>query len=70
MVEEGWEDDRPRWVTHTHLAGRRMVLLVKTQCLPDTEVRHKSSGQVVTDSGAVDHLDEEAVRDGVETNAF
>ena len=30
------------------------------------EVRHKPSGQFVAESEAVDHLDEETVRDGVE----
>ena len=30
------------------------------------EVRHKPPDQVVAESGAVDHLDEEAVGDGVE----
>ena len=42
------------------------MLLVEARRLPAVEVRHKPSDQVVAESGAVDHLDEVAVRDGVE----
>ena len=48
------------------MAGRRVVLLVKARHPPAAEVRHEPSDQVVAELGAVDHLDEEAVRDGVE----
>ena len=40
--------------------------LVRARCLPATEVRHEPSNQVVAVSGAMDHLDEEAVEDCVE----
>ena len=42
------------------------MLLVKARRLPAAEVCHKPSDQVVAESGAVDHLDEEEVRDDVE----
>ena len=48
-----------------HLMGRRVVLLVKARRLPAAEVHHEPSDQIVTESGAVDHFDEEAVGDGV-----
>ena len=41
-----------------------MVLLVEARRLHATEIRHKPSDQVVAE--AVDHLDEEEVRDCVE----
>ena len=66
MVGEGWGDDGPLWDPHQHLAGRRVVLLVEARRLPAAEVRHEPSNQVVAESGAVDHLDEEGVRDCVE----
>ena len=40
---------------------RQLVLLVEAQGLPAVEVCHKPSHQIVSDLGAVDHLDEEAV---------
>ena len=48
-----------------HMAGRRAVLLEEEQVLPDAEVCHKPSNQIVWKSGAVDHLDVEAVKDCV-----
>ena len=66
MVEECGGDDGPMWDPRPHLAGRRVVLLVKAQLLPVTEVRHEPSGQVVAESGAMDDLNEEAVRDCIE----
>ena len=66
MVEEGWRDDGPLWDPLLNLAGRRLVLLVKARRFNAAEVRYKPSNQVVAESGAVDHLDEEAVRDCVE----
>ena len=41
-----------------HLAGSRVVLLVKARRLPAADVRHKPSDQIVAESGAVDHLEE------------
>ena len=46
----------------SHLAGRRVVLLIKTRGLPAAKVRHKPPPQVVSEVGVVDHLDNEAVR--------
>ena len=66
LVEEGWGDDRTLWDPRLHLAGMRVVLLVRARRLPATEVRREPSKQVVTESGAVDQLDKEAVGDGVE----
>ena len=43
-----------------------MLLLLEARRLTGAEGGHEPSIQVVTESGAVDHLDEEAVRDGVE----
>ena len=60
MVEEGWGDDGL-------LCDRRVVLLVEARRLPAAEVHHKPSDQVVAESGVVDHVDEEAVRDCVDT---
>ena len=45
-----------------HLAGRQVVLLIKARGLPAAEVPHKPPHQVVSESGAVDPLDEEAMR--------
>ena len=47
-------DDGSLWDPRPHLAGRRVVL------------RHKPPDQIVAESGAVDHLYEKAVGDGVE----
>ena len=71
MVEEGWRDDRPLWdpdpARSPHwLAGRRVVLLVDERHLPAAEVHHEPSNQVMAESGEMDHLNEEAVRDCVE----
>ena len=42
------------------------MLLVKARGLPAAEVCHKPPYQIVSESGAVDHLDEEAVRELVQ----
>ena len=44
----------------------KKVSLVEARSLPDTEVCHKTSNQIVSESGAVDHLNNEAVRICVE----
>ena len=53
MVKEGWRDDGPLWDPRPHLAGRRVVQLVRARYFPAAEVRHEPSNQVVTESGAV-----------------
>ena len=50
-----------------HLAGRRTVLLVNTRGLPAVEVCHQSPNQIVSESGAVDQLNKEAVWHRVES---
>ena len=65
MVKEGWEVGRFLWDPRPHLAGKQVVLLVEAWGLPAAEVGHKPSNQIVSESGAVDHLDEEVVRDRV-----
>ena len=42
------------------------MLLIKARGLPAAELRHKPAHQVVSESGAVGHLDEEAVGSSVE----
>ena len=66
MIEEGWGDDGHLWDPHPHLAGRRVVLLVKAWRLSAAEVRHEPTDQVVAESGAVDLFDEEAVSNAYE----
>ena len=56
------------WNPRPHRVGRRMVLLVKARGLPAAEVCHKPYNQDVSESRAVDHLNEEAVR--TVSNAF
>ena len=51
---------------HPHMAGMRVVLLVEAQAFPATEVCYKPSNQIVSELGAVDYRDEEAVRDSIE----
>ena len=60
-VKKGWGDDRSLWNPRPQLAGRQMVLLVKARGLPASEVCHKPSHQIVSESGAVDHLNKKAV---------
>ena len=43
--------------------GKRVVLLVRARRFPAAEVRHEPFNQVVTESGAVDHLGVEGLRD-------
>ena len=47
-------------------AGRRIVLLIQAQGFPAAELSHNPSNQIVLESGSVDHLNEEAVGNGVE----
>ena len=65
MFEEGWRDGGPMWDPCPHLEGRRVLLLVNA-CLLASKVHHEPSNQVVAESGAMDHLNEEAVRDSIE----
>ena len=53
VIEGGWSDDGSLWKPRPHMAERRVVLLVKVRGLPATEVRHKPSHQIVSESGAV-----------------
>ena len=64
MVEDGWGDDGSP--SRPYLAGRRVVLLVEAQGLPTAKVRNKPCDQVGIESGALGHLNEEAVRDNIE----
>ena len=64
---EGWGEERSVWDLHQHFtkpgtSGRRVVLLVKVQGLSDVEV---GMSQTVSESGAVDHLNLEAVINSV-----
>ena len=65
VVKEGWGDDGYFWYPYPYLVGRRVRLLVKARGPPAAEVYHKPSNQIVLESGAVDHLNEEAVRDRI-----
>ena len=66
VVEEGWGEYGFLWDPRPHLTGRRVVLLVKARGLPVAEVLHKPPHHFLSESGAVDLLDEDAVRNGVE----
>ena len=65
MVEEGWGDDGFLWGPRQDLARRRVALLIEARGLQASEA-FKPPHQIVTKSGAMGHLDYEAVRDQVE----
>ena len=66
MVEECWGNGGSLLDLRPQLGGRRVVLLIEARGLPATDVCHKPPHQIVTESGAVDHLDKEEVRDRLE----
>ena len=59
-------NDGSLWEPRPHLARRRMVLLIEARGLSATKVCHKPPHQIVSMSGAVDHLNKEAMTDCVE----